>query len=165
MLKKFAFVAFAAVPALVFTSCSSPEEAATSSVKDVIEDLTELIEDNKTETLEKIIDELHEFMADVTPDLIDEFEDLTVAERVAVIKNIASSDEGKKLVSTLQTLSTNESIAKLVPAAMMGDMAPVSQIPMDTKMQTVDICANFVKLALAIGLDDEEVQKALREAF
>lgn len=165
MLKKIAFVAFAAVPALVFTSCSSPEEAATDSVKDVIVDLTELLDDNKSESLEDIIDELHGFVADVTPDLIDEFEDLTVEERVAVIKSIAESEEAKKLVPVVMALSGNDSIQKLSATAMSGDSTGVAAMPLETKMQAVDICANLVKIAIALGIDDPKVQEALDKAF
>ena len=165
MLKKFAFVAFAAVPALVFTSCSSPEEAATDSVKDAVADLAELSEDNKSESIEDIIDELNDFFADVTPELIEEFEDLTDAERVAVIKNIAQCEEGKKLITAFSSLEGNESLAKLVPSAMSGDTSKVAELPLETKLQTVDICANLVKLAVAIGVDRPEVQKALKEVF
>ena len=162
MLKKFAFVAFASVPALVFSSCSSPEESATDSLKDAVADLAELIEDNKSESVEDIIAELNDFFADVTPDLIAEFENLTDAERVAVIKNIAQSEEGKKLVAAFQSLQGNESLGKLVPTAMMGDTSHVAALPLETKLQAVDICANLVKLAVAIGVERTEVQKALR---
>lgn len=165
MLKKFAFAAFAAVPALVFSSCSSPEEAATDSVKDAVVDLAELIEDNKSESVEDIIAEINDYLADVTPDLIAEFEDLTEAERVAVIKNIAQSEEGKKLGAAFQSLQDNESLGKLLSTAMFGDTSHVAALPLETKLQAVDICANLVKLAIAIGVDSREVQKALDEAF
>ena len=165
MMKKFAFAAFAAVPALVFTSCSSPEESATDSVKDVLVDLTELIKDNKSACIVDLVDELHAFVEDVTPDLMSDFEDLTDAERAAVIVNVLKSDEGKKLVAELESLSTNESLLKVVNKAMNGKVDSAADLPMETKLQAVDICANLVKIAVTLGIDKPSVQEGIEKGM
>ena len=165
MLKKFAFVAFAAVPALVFTSCSSSEESATSAAKNVVEDLTELVKDNKSASVIDMVAALHEYVEEETPDLIAEFEDLTDAERAAVIVSVLKSDEGKKLLAEIEALSANESVAKVVGKAMSSGPEELSDFPLETKLQVVDIAANVLKVAVTLGIDKKEVQKAVEKAM
>ena len=165
MLKKCALLAFAAIPAFVFSSCSSSEESATSAAKNVVEDLTDLVKENKSASIIDMVAALHEYVEEETPDLVAEFKDLSDAERASVIVNVLKSDEGKKLIAELETLSANESVAKVVGEAMSNGTENLAEFPMETKMQIIEIGANVLKVGVSLGIDKAAVQKAVGKAM
>lgn len=165
MLKKFAFAAFAAVPALVISSCSPSVESTSDDVKDVLVEIAEILDDNKNESIEDIIDELNDYIADVTPDLVETIAELSPQDRAAVVASLKDCEEFKKFQTAAAGLQSNPQVMKIAGTAMMGDTSAVTEIPLETKLQMVDIVANLVKIAVAFGPDNPEVQKAMKEVL
>lgn len=162
-MKKFTYLAVAATSALVFTSCSSPEEKATDAVKDTLEDLTELVNENKDEDLETAIDELHSLLEKRTPQIISALEDLSDAERVTFINNVVNLPEVKTL--TMTVMSAANSPVALSAAKLSDDPAAADAVlPMESRMKLVDICANLAKIGVALRLEREDVRDAFKKA-
>ena len=158
-MKTFAYLGFAVVPAIVLSSCSSPEESATADVVDCLDSLTELVHDVQDEDLTTAIDELHSFLEAETPGLVAALGDLDEAQKVTVINNVKQSPELAILIATIKGAQESP----LVQATAMTSPEKVAQqMSLDTKMKIVDIAANIAKITVALGVvDSENVRKAL----
>ena len=176
-MKKFIYPAvFFAPVACMVTSCSEPYE----EVEDYMEELSEVIKDNEDESLVDLIDAVHEYTQDETPDLVDTLVDLDEAERKVVVEKVIKSDAMKLLVKRVlqaaiaQAVDHPEIIRTVIEMTQnhyineeqffetMSDI-----LPYETQMQLIDIAGDMVKIAVAAGLDQRAVQKeaeaALRE--
>ena len=150
---------FAVVPALVLSSCSTPEESATSEVVDCLSSLTELMVDVQDEDLATAIDELHSFLESETPGLVAALGDLDEAQKVTVINNVKQSPELAKLIATAGSLQNSPLV---VSTAMVGQEKLAKGMSLETKMKIVDIAANIAKITVALGVvESENVRDAL----
>lgn len=158
-MKTFTYLSFAVVPALVLSSCSSPEESATADVVDCLSSLTELVKDVQTENLETAIDELHSFLESETPGLVAALGDLDEAQKVTVINNVKQSPELANLIAAINAAKASPLV---LTTTMTGPDKVAQQMSLDTKMKIVDIAANLVKITVALGVvESENVRKAL----
>ena len=92
---------------------------------------------------------------------------MTDEQKVAAIKAIAESPELAALMEAASSMQTSPAVTSVMPAFMNDRAAAkvVEELPLETKMQTVDIAAAVIKIALAIGVDQEAMRNSLMRAF
>ena len=143
-----------------------------------MEELSEVIKDNEDESLVDLIDAVHEYTQDETPDLVDTLVDLDEAERKVVVEKVIKSDAMKLLVKRVlqaaiaQAVDHPEIIRTVIEMTQnhyineeqffetMSDI-----LPYETQMQLIDIAGDMVKIAVAAGLDQRAVQKEAEAAL
>ena len=101
-MNRFAYLGLIAVPALVLSSCSTPEERAENMVKGYIVSLTKVVEQNNGKDLAAMVDALDAFLEEVTPELVNEMERLQPSQRLGVVEIVGKSEELKQLLEALK---------------------------------------------------------------
>ena len=135
-----------------------------------MEGLSEVIKDHEDESLVDFIEAVHDFTQDETPGLVDTLSELNVAERKIVVERVIKSDALKLLVKRLLQAAIaqavdNPEIIRTVADACSNHRsekqnfdALANILPYETQMQLIDIAGDMVKLAVAAGLDERDVQ-------
>jgi hypothetical protein len=101
-MNKIAYLGVLAVPALVLSSCSTPEERAVDVVKGYIVSLTKVVEQNNGKDLATMVDALDVFLEKVTPELVREMERVEPSQRLGVLEVVGKSEELKQLLVVLK---------------------------------------------------------------
>ena len=166
-MNKYIWLSLAAAPIVCLSSCSSPEQAGSTDVITTIKQLTELMNNSKSATTPQVVAGVHAIITKAAPSIIESFSAMTDEQKVAAIKAIAESPELAALMEAASSMQASPAVTSVMPAFMNDRAAAkvVEELPLETKMQTVDIAAAVIKIALAIGVDQESMRNSLMRAF
>ncbi len=160
-------LALVLAPAVCMTAQANPEVAATTSIRAAIGHLAAVAADSQTKDLPTIISEIDALLSRSTPEILASLESLTDEQRVAVITALMQAPEIAQLMGSLEPLMASPAAAELMPV-MAGEADPAAMAaaqPLKTKLQVIDICANLLKISIALGVDSPTVQAALGGMF
>lgn len=161
-MNKYTYIALALAPMVCITAQATPEEAAQTTIKAAISNLTTQLADAKDKDLPALISELDALLSRCTPEILTSLEPLTDEQRLTVITGLMQSPELGALMAAVEPLSESKAAATMLPA-IGGEADPAglaASIPLKTKLQAVDITANLLKIAFGLGIDSPTVQGA-----
>lgn len=161
-MNKYTYIALALAPMVCITAQATPEEAAQTTIKAAITNLTTQLADAKNKDLPTLISELDALLSRSTPEILATLEPLTDEQRLAVITGLMQAPELSALMAAVESLNESKAAASVMPA-IGGATDPASfaaSMPLKTKLQAVDITANLLKIALGLGIDSPTVQSA-----
>lgn len=164
---KYTCLALALAPAVCMTAQANPEVNATTTIRAAISNLAAVAANSQTKDLPTVISEIDALLSRSTPEILSTLEPLTDEQRVAVITALMQAPELAQLMESLEPLMSSPAAAELMPV-MAGEADPAAMAaaqPIKTKFQVVDICANLLKISIALGVDSPTVQAALGSMF
>ena len=164
---KYTCLALALAPAVCMTAQANPEVAATTAIRATIGNLTTIIENSQTKDLPAFVSEVDALLSRATPEILSTLEPLTDEQRVAVITALMQAPELAQFMGSIEPLMASPAAGELMPA-MSGQVDPAALAaaqPMKTKLQFIDICANLLKISIALGVDSPTVQAAIGGMF
>ncbi len=164
---KYTCLALALAPAVCMTAQANPEVTATTTIRAAIGNLASVASQSQTKDLPAVISEIDALLSRSTPEILSTLEPLTDEQRVAVITALMQAPEIAQLMGSLEPLMASPAAAELMPV-MAGEADPAAMAaaqPMKTKLQFIDICANLLKISIALGVDSPTVQAAIGGMF
>lgn len=162
-MNKYTYIALALAPMACMTVQASPEVTAQDTIKSAITQLTTQLSGAQDKDLPTIVSEIASVLSSCTPGILQSLEPLTNEQRMTVVSSLMASEEMNALSMAAAPLAEGKAAAEVMPAVSgEGDpMALVATLSSKTKIETVDIVANLLKIGIALGLDSP----AMLESF
>ena len=175
-MNKFFYITAALAPTMCLVSCSDPKEAAQGQVEDFLEDVARVVHRSEGDSLEEFVDNLHGCVCGEAPGLVDDLLELTDAERKAVLRGVIKSESLRTFIKRVaqaaiaRGIDDKELIKACVKAGSTNDPEKAFEaveevLPYETRIQAVEIAAAWVKIGVALGVDDQEVLMAALPAL
>lgn len=175
-MNKFFYITAALAPTMCLVSCSDPQEAAQGQVEDFLEDVARVVHRSEGDSLEEFVDNLHGCVCGEAPGLVDDLLELTDAERKAVLRGVIKSESLRTFIKRVaqaaiaRGIDDKELIKACVKAGSTNDPEKAFEaveevLPYETRIQAVEIAAAWVKIGVALGVDDQEVLMAALPAL
>lgn len=158
-MNKHTFFALALAPMVCLTVQATPEDDAATAIKATMSNLTTLVKEGTQKDLPTLISELDSLLSRSTPHILTQLEPLTNEQRRNVITALYGSPEFMGLMEVAALLQQSQAANELMPV-IDGIIDPhqyVAGMPLKTKLQVIDICANLLKISLGLGIDSPEV--------
>ncbi len=158
-------------PAMCLVSCTDSQESAQGQVEDFLEDVAQVIHRSEGDSVEEFIDDLHDCVCGKAPGLVDDLSELKDADRKSVLRGVIKSDALRTFIKRVaqgaiaRGIDDKELVKAIVKAGKNNDeaelMAALDEVmPHESRIQWVEIVAAFVKIGVAMGLDDKDVVTA-----
>lgn len=175
-MNKFFFITAALAPAVCLVSCSDPQESAQGQVEDFLEGVTNVVHRSEGDSAAEFIDDLHGYVCGKAPGVVDDLLELKDAERKAVLRGVVKSEALRELIKRVaqaaiaRGIDDKELIKACVKIANAENPEDAFQhmdeiLPHETRIQVVEIAAAWIKIGVALGLDDQEVLMAALPAL
>lgn len=162
-MNRYTYLALAAVPAICLSACSESSQPTTVSAIDpnvFIAELATTLETNKNADLPTYINALHKLMQKNTPGVIKSLAAMTDEQKITLIQQIPSSESASKIIATAITMQ-NSKVAETISLIVADKNTAKVNISLESKLQFVDISADIIKIAIALGVDKPQIQEAL----
>ena len=156
-------IALALAPMACMTVQASPEVTAQDTIKAAVTQLSTQLSGAQDKDLPTIVSEIASILSSCTPGILQSLEPLTNEQRMTVVSSLMASEEMNALALAAAPLAEGKAAAEVMPAVSgeADPMALVSTLSSKTKIETVDIVANLLKIGIALGLDSP----AMLESF
>lgn len=167
-MNKFTYFLLAALPAMYCTSCSDSREAAQESIANIQESLKECIENNKNNSFEDLVDDMHSEILPELKALVASLEDMSPGDKFEVWRTMKEADGIKKAwreelerrFPDKNKVDENgsSSLYYYRPRAelLLDVYADAAKgLPMQTKLQLLDLAEEYVKYEFEIGCSAE----------
>ena len=158
-MNKYTYIALALAPMACMTVQASPEVTAQDTIKSAITQLSTQLSGAQDKDLATVVSEIASVLSSCTPGILQALEPLTNEQRMAVVSALMESEEMNALAMAAAPLAEGKAATEVMPAVSgEGDpMALVATLSSKTKIETVDIVANLLKIGIALGLDSPEL--------
>ena len=158
-MNKYTYIALALAPMACMTVQASPEVTAQDTIKAAVTQLSTQLSGAQDKDLPTIVSEIASVLSSCTPGILQALEPLTNEQRMTVVSSLMASEEMNALAMAAAPLAEGKAAAEVMPAVSgEGDpMALVATLSSKTKIETVDIVANLLKIGIALGLDSPEL--------
>lgn len=158
-MNKYTYIALALAPMACMTVQASPEVTAQDTIKAAVTQLSTQLSGAQDKDLPTIVSEIASVLSSCTPGILQSLEPLTNEQRMTVVSSLMASEEMNALAMAAAPLAEGKAAAEVMPAVSgEGDpMALVATLSSKTKIETVDIVANILKIGIALGLDSPEL--------
>ena len=175
-MNKCFFITAVMAPAMCLVSCSDPQESAQGQMEDFLEGVANVVHRSEGDSAEEFIDDLHGYVCGKAPGLVDSLLELKDAERKAVLRGVVKSEALRELIKRVaqaaiaRGIDDKELIKACVKARSTNDPEKAFEaveevLPYETRIQAVEIAAAWVKIGVALGVDDQEVLMAALPAL
>ncbi len=167
-MNKFTYFLLAALPAMYCTSCSDSREAAQESIANIQELLNACIEDNKNNSFEDLVDDMHSEILPELKALVASLEDMSPGDKFEVWRTMKETEGIKK--------AWRKELERRFPAKkaekedeyssyhdyrsrdelLLGVYTDAAKgLPMQTKLQLLDLAGEYIKYEFEIGCSAE----------
>lgn len=165
-MNKYTYIALALAPMACMTVQASPEVTAQDTIKAAVTQLSTQLSGAQDKDLPTIVSEIASVLSSCTPGILQSLEPLTNEQRMTVVSSLMASEEMNALAMAAAPLAEGKAAAEVMPAVSgEGDpMALVATLSSKTKIETVDIVANLLKIGIALGLDTPELLESFMGA-
>ena len=140
------------VAAVCCVSCSSPEDRAEDAILSFAEDLEEILSENRSASPEIIIDEVHDYVTDNTPDVLADLSELTDSQKARLVKNLHK----QKAFDDLASISERVLRDKMRKNSNSQEKLWKS-LPVESRVKVVETATCLAKIFVTLCFNEEVI--------
>ena len=148
------FILAPLVAAVCCVSCSSPEERAEDTILSFAEDLEEIFSENRTASMEEIIDEVHDYVTDNTSGVLSDLSKLTDSQKARLVKNLHK----QKAFDDLSSISERV-IKEKMPKRSNSPEKLWKQLPVESRVKVVETATCLAKIFVTLCFNGEVISE------